>query len=121
MKKLLLYLTLTLFAFACGENDEPQPTPPEPKPKPRLEIESIGIEATSARFELTTDIATAYCYTCVETTDDMQKPGAGELFAQNVSKFDSTSAEISLDGLAPETRYTLFAAASADGEMSDVK
>lgn len=77
MKKLLLYLTLTLFAFACGENDEPQPTPPEPKPKPRLEIESIGIEATSARFELTTDIATAYCYTCVETTDDMQKPGAG--------------------------------------------
>ncbi len=121
MKKLLLYLTLTLFAFACGENDEPQPTPPEPKPKPRLEIESIGIEATSARFELTTDIATAYCYTCVETTDDMQKPGAGELFAQNVNKFDSTSAEISLDGLAPETRYTLFAAASADGEMSDVK
>ncbi len=121
MKKLLLYLTLTLFAFACGENDEPQPTPPEPKPKPRLEIESIGIEATSARFELTTDIATAYCYTCVETTDDMQSPSAGELFAQNVSKFDSTSAEISLDGLAPETRYTLFAAASADGEMSDVK
>lgn len=119
MKKLLLYLTLTLFAFACGDNDEPQPTPPGSKPQ--LDIESIDIEATAARFKFTTDIASAWCYACVETSDNMQRPDAEQLFTHNVNKFDSTTAELSLSGLVPETQYTLFAAASAEGILSDVK
>ena len=101
--KYLLYAALasTLTFAACGD-DDPIPTP-APEKEPTVAVTAGKADVTELTFTVTPADAKECRYVCVENIDGFD---AEKILAEGTA----VAASVTVEGLAPETEYTILAA-----------
>lgn len=106
------FACVTLLSAGCTESETEQPLP---DPNPLVTIELERVDKTQIDISLAAHDADAMAYCIVEA--ESAAPGAAEVFALGKSAVaSSTSVTFTIDGLTPDTDYTVYAAASS-GEI----
>ncbi len=105
--KYLLYAALasTLTFAACGD-DDPIPTP-APEKEPTVAVTAGKADVTSLTFTVTPADAKECRYVCVENIDGFD---AEKILAEGTAVAAAEATSVTVEGLAPETEYTILAA-----------
>ncbi len=105
--KYLLYAALasTLTFAACGD-DDPIPTP-APEKEPTVAVTAGKADVTELTFTVTPADAKECRYVCVENIDGFD---AEKILAEGTAVAAAEATSVTVEGLAPETEYTILAA-----------
>ena len=121
MKKFLYIMlgVLTLNMISCK-----QPEPQVEDPKPDITITEGMVTESQIEFYLSATDADEVAYYFTEATDEGLVPTVEDLFKDQEHVFAASSEPVPfvMENLAPETEYTVYAAASKEGKyFSEVK
>ena len=120
MKK-ILFAVLSIFMLSVVSCKKPEPQPELPKPEITLSQGTVTEDQVEFFLSATDADEVAYCF--VNTTEDVVNFTAEAIFAEG-EVFTASTEPVSfvMTDLQPENEYTVFAAASKEGQyFSEVK
>lgn len=118
MKRHAIYYLLTvlfsIFFLSCKEKEPAAPI------LPTISIEEVGMDITSITFSISTENAADAAYMVYEY-DESYNPEVGDIFSRGTRISAMETLEYTVSDLAPNTSYTIAAAAKNEaGEYSEV-
>ena len=115
--KRFIYSLLSILMLSMVSCKDPQPTPEVQDPKPEITITKGEVTESQIEFFLSAKDADEVAYYFVETTDEVPVIKIEALFEIG-EVFAASEEPVSyvMEGLKPESEYTVYAAASKEGK-----
>lgn len=120
MKK-IIYSLLSILMLSMVSCNRPEPQVEDPKPE--ITITEGAVTENQIEFFLSATDADEVAYYFMNTTDEVPLLTAESLFkGENVFAASTEPVSFVMEGLTPETEYTVYAAASKEGKyFSEIK